>query len=203
MISNLFLCETKRHGLGTSEVLEAPFQDLSLTWTTITNASTDRRWRDLLAAFVAFEKSNPVPGKLSTSSRPEEVQKWIQAKKDKKHIFPAIDKATYGSKWAAWWRVLQPSWRKVDPNDKIPMSRAYPEDPDWSSLQKGGTAGLWTVVVSLAWWLQGLDESGDLFWLAVGDVSWVLRCLQGDGIAVGEKRLGGECDDDRPQKRSR
>ncbi|KAF6750103.1 hypothetical protein DFP72DRAFT_852072 [Ephemerocybe angulata] len=184
--------------------LEAPFEELERAWTAVVEASADRRWHGLLSAYLAYEQSNPPHGKLSTASRPEEVQKWIQVKRDKKHIFPSVNSAAYGPRWMAWWRRLQPSWRLIGDNtNSIPTSRVLVDDADWSCLEKGGTAGLWTVVVSLSWWLRALSGGEDVFWLAVDDVSWVLSQLRRDGGAPIEKKWGVDDvpADDRPRKR--
>lgn len=73
-------------------------------------------------------------------------------------------------------------------------------DKKWEGLMKGGTAGLYTVVVALSLWIKALQggiiaDGGDAS-VAVGDVAWVLdqvyRTLLSQQGSSGLKR---GCDD--------
>jgi len=109
---------------------------------------------------------------LPTTSRPAEVTAWIKSKK--KEVPPEVDPDTYGSSFMAWWFAIQPTWRLSDNASFV--YEALP-DEDWRLLRKGGSAGLYTVVVALSWWIRALPS--DLppclrAWSAVRDVQWVI-----------------------------
>jgi hypothetical protein len=108
---------------------------------------------------------------LPTTSRPEEVASWIKGRK--KDSPPDVEVEKYGSSFMAWWIALQPEWRICEDGSFIYEA---PKDEDWSVLHKGGTAGLYTVVVALSWWVRALTPEITSFraWGAVRDVQWVI-----------------------------
>ena len=118
--------------------------------------------------------------------RPEEVASWIKGKK--KTSPPKVDVETYGSSFMAWWIALQPAWR-VSNNGCF--NYTAPSDEDWHVLQKGGTTGLYTVVVALSWWVRALTpESSSLrAWTAVHDVHWVIDEISKKLVSTGKKRV--------------
>jgi hypothetical protein len=73
----------------------------------------------------------------------------------------------------AWWIAIQPEWRMAEDGS---FKYEAPKDEDWSVLHKGGTAGLYTVVVALSWWVRVLTPEISSFraWAAVRDVQWVI-----------------------------
>ena len=86
-----------------------------------------------------------------------------------------MDAEKFGSLFMAWWIALQPEWRIKDDRS---FNYKAPKEEDWSVLQKGGTAGLYTVVVALLWWVRVLTpEISASFhaWEAVRDVQWVIE----------------------------
>ena len=72
-----------------------------------------------------------------------------------------------------WWIALQPEWRVAEDGS---FKYEVPKDEDWAVLGKGGTAGLYTVVVALSRWVRVLtpDDSSIRAWGAVRDVQWVM-----------------------------
>ena len=67
------------------------------------------------------------------------------------------------------------------------------EDETWGSLAKGGTAGLYTIMMSLSWWIKQVASDGSLAdaWMSVKDVSWVLHeVTESLPRPSGTKRLG-------------
>lgn len=88
--------------------------------------------------------------------------------------------ADYSSRFVAWWNLLQPSWR-ILPDGKY--SRECEEDESWTLLAKGGSAGIYTVVVALSWWIRLLDpqDTDSQGWLIVEDFAWVLQQIQQTG----------------------
>ena len=56
------------------------------------------------------------------------------------------------------------------------LRKRPPENEKWEGLKKGGTAGIYTVVVALSWWIKAVGnvaDGGDAF-VAVRDITWVL-----------------------------
>ena len=60
------------------------------------------------------------------------------------------------------------------------MSRDVPAAETWVGLKKGGSAGLYIVVMALSWWITSLK--GDLddleLYETVNDIAWVLTLLK-------------------------
>ncbi|KAJ2911622.1 hypothetical protein MD484_g8795, partial [Candolleomyces efflorescens] len=158
------------------EVSVDPFENVSvpssmqLGWKTIIAASKDRRWVATALAFAEYAAHEPVVGHLNTSDRPKEVAEHVKSKK--KDFVPKLLLTKYGPQWAKWWGNQQPVWRFND--DGQPVLRVADDTADWKGMIKGGTAGLYLVVVSLAWWVTRVDGDDDLLWLMVDDVAWVL-----------------------------
>ena len=50
-----------------------------------------------------------------------------------------------------WWTAIQPSWRQ-SMVDGI-LTKDIPDDDSekWGGLMKGGTAGIYMVIVALSW----------------------------------------------------
>lgn len=82
----------------------------------------------------------------------------------------------YGSRLQLWWRAIQPDWRKQTDG---PLSRDVPGQESWASLKKGGSAGLYIVVMALSWGVLNLkDVSVDpQVWATVDDITWVLSSV--------------------------
>ena len=78
--------------------------------------------------------------------RPDVVSAWIKSKK--KTSPPEIDVEEFASSFMAWWIALQPGWRLADDGS---FKYEMPKDEDWCVLRKGGSAGLYVVVVALSW----------------------------------------------------
>jgi hypothetical protein len=93
----------------------------------------------------------------------------------------------------AWWIALQPAWRVADDGSFNYMA---PSDEDWRALQKGGSAGLYIVVVALSWWVRALsleslltaESSSFRAWTAVHDVNWVIDRISKKLTPTGKKR---------------
>ncbi|KDR76584.1 hypothetical protein GALMADRAFT_1328474, partial [Galerina marginata CBS 339.88] len=137
------------------------------------DTSKERAWQDLINALFRFEALNSTTGNLPTTSRPEEVAAWIKSKK--KDSPPDVDPDSYGSSFMAWWIAIQPRWRLAD---NAAFVYQTPTGEDWRLLHKGGSAGLYTVVVALSWWIRVLPSDGPpclRAWSAVRDVQWVIE----------------------------
>lgn len=99
----------------------------------------------------------------------------------------SIDLNTYGPGFMSWWRSIQPAWRRIGDG---PLSRTEPYGIDnWTTLAKGGTSGMYVVVMALSWWLHALD-AGDTtsdVWVNVSDISWALQRMR-HGVLPSLKR---------------
>jgi hypothetical protein len=102
------------------------------------------------------------------------MKAWIKAHISKKDVAPVVQPEEYGKSFKKWWTVLQPSWRQSVVDGKL--TKEAPDDEKWEGLMKGGTAGIYIVVVALSWWIKALGtitDGGDAS-EAVQDVTWVL-----------------------------
>ena len=108
-------------------------------------------------------------------SQPQEVSDWIKSKK--KDIVPSINPDVYGARFMEWWGGLQPSWRQFKGgNSLLHLVRETPKAETWQALKKGGTSGIYVVVMALSWWIKGQRNERDAnAWAIVDDLSWVIR----------------------------
>jgi len=106
---------------------------------------------------------------LPTDSHPQEVALWIKCHLKKKHEAVSVLPDEYGPRFVAWWRSIQPSWCTLPDGG---YAKATPDDENWASLGKGGSAGLYIVVMALSWWIRALDLTGvnSTAWDVVDDV---------------------------------
>ena len=118
--------------------------------------------------------------------RPEKVNAWIKSKK--KISPPEIDIDEFASSFMAWWIALQPGWRLADDGS---FKYEAPKNEDWRVLHKGGSAGLYIVVVALSWWVRALTPEIPSFhaWTAVHNVQWVIMKLPMKTMGIGMKML--------------
>ena len=117
--------------------------------------------------------------------RPEEVSRWIKSKK--KNLAPEIDVNEFASSFMGWWIALQPGWRLGDDGS---FNYEALTDEDWRVLHKGGSSGLYVIVVALSWWVRGLTPDSPSFcaWTAVHDVQWVIDQITKKLTPAGKKR---------------
>jgi hypothetical protein len=113
---------------------------------------------------------------LPTKFRPQEVSDWIKSKK--KDVVPVVKPAQFGNQFMDWWMMMQPGWRKDDTRSLVSLVlfRDIPQGETWQGLRKGGTAGIYVVVMGLSWWIkaQGIEHDDNVR-SAVEEVLWVLR----------------------------
>ncbi|KIJ90795.1 hypothetical protein K443DRAFT_135619 [Laccaria amethystina LaAM-08-1] len=149
--------------------------------------SKEKAWQELVTSLFMFEAVNTTTGNLPTTSRPDEVASWIKSKK--KDLPPEVDVDPYGSSFMAWWIAIQPRWRLTD---NATFVYDVPSDEDWHFLHKGGSAGLYVVVVALSWWIRVLPAEPLPLraWSAVRDVRWVIDqiCMKVSSNSKGTKR---------------
>ena len=76
---------------------------------------------------------------------------------------------------------MQPGWRKDDVRSVITLVLYCDTPPGetWQGLRKGGTAGIYVVIMALSWWIKAQQTERDPeAWSAVEDVSWVLHQMK-------------------------
>jgi hypothetical protein len=78
-----------------------------------------------------------------------------------------------------WWKQIQPSWRTDE--GSVALNRKTPRGETWQVLRKGGTAGIYVVVMALSWWIKAQQVQRDNpAWMAVDDLSWVMQQMMLD-----------------------
>ena len=115
---------------------------------------------------------------------PDVVSAWIKSKK--KDSPPEIDVEEFTLSFMVWWIALQLGWRLADDGS---FNYEMPKDEDWRVLRKGGSAGLYIVVVALSWWIRALTPDNLSFcaWTAVHDVHWVIDQILKTLLPAGKK----------------
>jgi hypothetical protein len=73
---------------------------------------------------------------------------------------------------------MQPSWRLTASGTSL--SRDVPAKETWVGLKKGGSAGLYVVVMALSWWIASLKGNLDdlQVYETVNDIVWVLSLVK-------------------------
>jgi len=192
---------------ATSGVLPSPkpLNDEALPpWLTkmisyLRGVAPDMAWQDLVTEFVEFEKCGPQNGvspflwffffllklikcdeqNLQMSLRPKEVSDWIRSKK--KDDAPLVNPLEYGKKFLAWWKKMQPSWRASGPEAILSPLRDVPTSKMWQAIRKGGTAGVYTVMMGLSWWIMAQHIERDAnAWSIIDDLTWVIQQMKKD-----------------------
>ena len=111
--------------------------------------------------------------------QPQEVSDWIRSKK--KDMVPSVVPAQFGNQFSDWWMMMQPGWQKDDVHSVITLI-LYCDTPlgeNWQGLRKGGTAGIYIVIMALSWWIKAQQTECDTkAWSAVEDISWVLHQMK-------------------------
>lgn len=108
-----------------------------------------------------------------------------------------------------WWTLLQPVWRKDDNTaTSLVLFRDIPMGKTWQGLRKGGTAGIYVVVMGLSWWIKAQQTAYDAnAWSAVDDLSWVIQQMNqhtASGVVSKKRALdegGGDKGKDQQRKK--
>jgi hypothetical protein len=109
---------------------------------------------------------------------------------------PFVNPSAYGVRFTEWWGGMQPVWRLFQSADgPLSLVRDPPKDETWTGLRKGGTAGIYVVVMGLSWWIKAQRNKGDVnAWAAVDDLSWVLQqmSIPSESISSSPKKRSDE-----------
>ncbi|PBK63850.1 hypothetical protein ARMSODRAFT_893784 [Armillaria solidipes] len=138
---------------------------------------------DLLTTFATLEKTlgfQQVRMGLQAKGRPELLSFWV-GRGRMKRAMPVLkmeDIPEFRDTWWAWWRSLQPGWRK--PGSVGRMQQDLYGDK-WTSLNVSGPNGWLGIVATLFWWgkaVEKLEASARDEWMeAVSDSLWMLKGL--------------------------
>ena len=98
-------------------------------------------------------------------------------------MVPSIEIGPYGKVLKEWWVLMQPSWRDRGGE----LVRDVPRGETWQTLKKGGTSGIYVVIMGLSW-LIGAGKSEHAkhdtdVWTLVEDISWVIQEMK-KGMAI-------------------
>ena len=99
--------------------------------------------------------------------------------------------------------MMQPSWR----NQGGALVRDVPQGETWQTLRKGGTAGIYVVMMGLSWLIK-VEQSTNAepvtdAWTLVDDISWVITQMKkGMGLIeqVSQKWAHDGDDENLPRK---
>ena len=112
--------------------------------------------------------------KLATNSWLDLVTPWIRWHANKKHEPVDVEQNNFSPQFCAWWTTIQPTWH-ILPGGQY--SRVVPDNETWASLWKGGSAGLFVIVMALSWWVWAAEDVVDQLDLCsiLGDLQWVIQ----------------------------
>ena len=74
---------------------------------------------------------------------------------------------------------LQPTWHTNDSETSFSLSCDIPIDETWQGLRKGGTAGIYVVVMGISWGVKH-DKHDDKVWSVINDLQWVIQQMKKD-----------------------
>ncbi|KZP29502.1 hypothetical protein FIBSPDRAFT_988802 [Athelia psychrophila] len=140
--------------------------------------------KEMLEDWIRFEvimgPQDPKKTKLTKRSRPQPLEDWLSRPR-RHNINPPIGTPLeYGTAWCAWWRSMQPRWRREGAMaGDMALIRRQVDDENWLNVAKAGANGIVLALVSLSWWSLGAKGDSDRQWCsdAVDDVAWVLKQL--------------------------
>ena len=102
-----------------------------------------------------------------------------------------------------WWKKIQLSWRVSGSEGVLPLFRDVPATETWQAIRKGGTAGVYTIVMGLSWWIMAQRVERDAnAWSVVDDVTWLIQQMKNDMALPPptQKRTHEEEDEDEVQQ---
>lgn len=129
-------------------------------------------WTALIGLWEALETSETPPGalsKLSAKGRPECIGAWIQRARAPTYRPAIADYKAFASGFEAWWRALQPEWRR-SADGALLRGKG-----DFVAVRVTGVNGLLSVLAALFFWGAASGIQRDSWLEAVEDVAWVLE----------------------------
>ena len=91
---------------------------------------------------------------------------------------------------------MQPDWRKEGES----LVCDVPRGETWQALRKGGTAGMYVIIVGLSWWVKAqLAERDPIAWTVVDDLLWVIQEMKkgmAPFVSAPQKRVHGDDKED-------
>ena len=58
--------------------------------------------------------------------------------------------------------MLQPEWRKDSIEGSLIFCHDVPIGETWQGMRKGGTAGIYIIVMALSWWIKAQKAEHDV-----------------------------------------
>ncbi|KAJ6568309.1 hypothetical protein DFH09DRAFT_877301, partial [Mycena vulgaris] len=124
-----------------------------LVFAEVSQEEVGGRYQELLTAFVELERAYGFengPGVLAKKGRPLQVSDWIgRGRKKGPRAIPKVEK--FEVQWWAWWRSIQPAWRKVGVDGRPLRGEGEVYGEDWGGLVLPGQNGVLSVVATLYW----------------------------------------------------
>ncbi|KAH8100446.1 hypothetical protein DFH11DRAFT_1505761 [Phellopilus nigrolimitatus] len=160
----------------------------------------------LVRLWIEFEGRLGYPGnseRIPKPGRPAEVDWWQKRGRDYSKFPPVQPPDEYFKTWFAWYQGLQPAGCRCDSAWPLPRDDSDAQT-DWTILKKGGPNGIFIVLLTLAFWADGLQTSAeiDIYESAMADVTWVLKTML-DLLGGGKRKMAGDGDSADVGKRSK
>jgi hypothetical protein len=96
------------------------------------------------------------------------VKVWV---KNARKGLPPVVADVMEVEWWAWWKAINPKWRKWDDNGRVLREGSGA----WGALNCPGQNGFLNVIVCLKWWAGAMETVSDAWKRAVADVRWVMK----------------------------
>ncbi|KAF9033671.1 hypothetical protein BJ165DRAFT_1309147, partial [Panaeolus papilionaceus] len=91
---------------------------------------------------------------LSTKHRPSLVHTWMRGSVRNRSKVPTIHNVEkYGVDVLRWWKSLQPPRRVQDSQPPYSPETFSRNGGAWGDLVRGGSSGIYTVLMAVAWWV--------------------------------------------------
>ncbi|KAJ7200865.1 hypothetical protein GGX14DRAFT_371876 [Mycena pura] len=142
-------------------------------------------WSGLVGAWYACEEGagfEKLVTALPTKGRPTQVATWVKHARAARYAPGISDVAAFGTQVEAWWRAMNPPWRKIGSDGEViddgaAMTRK--ESADWGKMSHTGPNALLNVLKCLQWWAGAAQNAPSERWVAlVDDVRWVLGAME-------------------------
>ncbi|KAJ7219355.1 hypothetical protein GGX14DRAFT_389933 [Mycena pura] len=154
-------------------------------------AALGNSWSELVEAWFSREEAadfKKLPAALPTKGRPAQISAWVGRARAAKYDPGIKDAVAFGTQVEAWWRSINPLWRRLGKNgeiigDGVVMTRT--EGEDWGKMAKTGPNALLNVLKCLQWWAEAAKHAPGERWEAVvEDVGWALEAMERSEAAM-------------------